>query len=100
MTVASGIIALWIASLLLMAVGGMLVGAAKLDIAAERAEREKRTEKHKDVSPTKDVVMCRECRYLTFSAACPECARGYLGSIRPGDYCSRGERDDTDDAMH
>lgn len=95
MTVASGIIALWIASLLLMAVGGMLVGAAKLDIAAERAEREKRAGKHKDVPPTKDaVVMCRECRYLTFSAACPECARGHLGSIRPGDYCSRGEREE------
>lgn len=42
MTIASGIVALWIASLLLMALAGLIVGAAVIDVEAEREEeREK-----------------------------------------------------------
>lgn len=40
-TVAGGIIALWIASLLLMALGGLLVGAALLEARVDREQNAK-----------------------------------------------------------
>lgn len=38
------------------------------------------------------VVRCRECKYLMFSDCYGECGKGYIGIVRPDDFCSRGER--------
>ena len=46
-------------------------------------------------APTIDavaVVRCRECKYLMFSDCYGECSKGYLGIVRPDDFCSYGER--------
>ena len=40
------------------------------------------------------VVRCRECKYLMFSDCYGECSKGYLGIVRPDDFCSYGERKD------
>lgn len=39
-----------------------------------------------------EVVRCKDCKYLMFSDFYGECGRGYMGIVRPCDYCSRGER--------
>lgn len=39
-----------------------------------------------------EVVRCRECKYLMFSDCYGECSKGYLGIVRPDDFCSYGER--------
>ena len=51
-------------------------------------------------APTLDavpVVRCRECKYLMFSDCYGECSKGYLGIVRPDDFCSYGERKDGDE---
>ena len=40
------------------------------------------------------VVRCRDCKYLMFSDCYGECSKGYLGIVRPDDFCSYGERKD------
>ena len=48
-----------------------------------------------NAAPTVDaveVVRCRDCKYLMFSDCYGECSKGYLGIVRPDDFCSRGER--------
>ena len=48
----------------------------------------------KDV-PTADVVevvRCKECKHLVFSDCYGECGKAYLGIVQPYDFCSRGER--------
>lgn len=42
-----------------------------------------------DVVP---VVRCKDCKYLMFSDFYSECGKGYMGIVRPDDFCSRGER--------
>ena len=39
-----------------------------------------------------EVVRCRECKHLMFSDCYGECGMGYMGVVRPDDFCSRGER--------
>lgn len=46
-------------------------------------------------APTVDaveVVRCLDCKYLMFSDCYGECGKGYMGVVRPDDFCSRGER--------
>ena len=46
-------------------------------------------------APTVDaveVVRCKDCKYLMFSDFYGECGKGYMGIVRPDDFCSRGER--------
>lgn len=46
-------------------------------------------------APTVDaveVVRCLDCKYLMFSDCYGECDKGYMGVVRPDDFCSRGER--------
>ena len=38
------------------------------------------------------VVRCLDCKYLMFSDCYGECGKGYMGVVRPDDFCSRGER--------
>ena len=52
MTIASGIVALWIASLLLMALAGLIVGAAALDAEAEREEQREAQREEQDAEST------------------------------------------------
>ena len=40
------------------------------------------------------VVRCRDCKYRMFSDCYGECSKGYLGIVRPDDFCSYGERKD------
>ena len=47
------------------------------------------------LAPTIDavpVVRCLECKYIMFSDCYGECSKGYLGIVRPDDFCSYGER--------
>lgn len=41
-----------------------------------------------------DVVHCKDCENLELSGCYGECRRGYLGLVKPWDYCSRGVRRD------
>lgn len=43
-------------------------------------------------APAAEVVRCAECRSLEINGCYGECGRGYLGIVRPDDYCSRAER--------
>lgn len=46
-------------------------------------------------APTVDaveVVRCLDCKHLMFSDCYGECGMGYMGVVRPDDFCSRGER--------
>lgn len=46
-------------------------------------------------APTVDavgVVRCLDCKYFMFSDCYGECGKGYMGVVRPDDFCSRGER--------
>ena len=46
-------------------------------------------------APTVDaveVVRCLDCKHLMFSDCYGECDMGYMGVVRPDDFCSRGER--------
>ena len=38
------------------------------------------------------IVYCKDCEFLMYSDCYGECRRGYLGIVRPRDYCSRGLR--------
>lgn len=38
-----------------------------------------------------EVVRCLDCKYLMFSDCYGECGKGYMGVVRPDDFCSRGE---------
>ena len=38
------------------------------------------------------IVYCKDCEFLMYSDCYGECRRGYLGIVRPCDYCSRGLR--------
>ncbi len=42
-----------------------------------------------DVVP---VVRCKDCKHLMFSDCYGECKRGYMGIVKPYDFCSCGER--------
>ena len=49
--------------------------------------------------PTLDavpVVRCKDCKHLMFSDFYGECSKGYLGIVRPDDFCSYGKREDCD----
>ena len=50
-----------------------------------------RRKSKKNNKPT--IVRCKECEYLMFSDMYGECAKGYMGIVRPDDYCSRGKRE-------
>ena len=39
-----------------------------------------------------EVVRCLDCKHLMFSDCYGECDMGYMGVVRPDDFCSRGER--------
>ena len=41
-----------------------------------------------------EVVFCKDCDYIEYSDCYGECGRGYLGIVKPYDYCSRGTRRD------
>ena len=41
---------------------------------------------------TDELVHCKECKHLGFKNCYGICERGYLGVVKPWDFCSRGER--------
>ena len=46
-------------------------------------------------TPTADVVevvYCKNCKHLMFCDFYGECTKGYMGIVQPNDYCSKGER--------
>ena len=46
-------------------------------------------------APTVDaveVVRCKDCRCLEITGCYGECKRGYMGIVKPWDFCSYGER--------
>jgi hypothetical protein len=40
------------------------------------------------------VVRCKDCRHLEITGCYGECKRGYMGIVKPWDFCSYGERRD------
>lgn len=48
--------------------------------------------KYTSMSPNIGIVYCADCRHLEITECYGECGRGYLGIVRPDDFCSRGER--------
>ena len=42
------------------------------------------------------VVHCADCKHIMFSDMYGECSQACMGIVRPDDFCSRGERRDTD----
>ena len=43
-----------------------------------------------------EVVRCKDCKHLMFSDCYGECKRGYMGIVKPRDFCSYGERKDNE----
>ena len=43
-----------------------------------------------------EVVCCKNCKHLMFSDFYGECTKGYMGIVRPNDYCSKGERKESE----
>lgn len=43
-----------------------------------------------------EVVCCKNCKYLMFSDFYGECTKGYMGIVQPNDYCSKGERKESE----
>lgn len=54
--------------------------------------KEKKTRKPVAKRDTEELVRCKECCHLEITGCYGECGRGYLGIVRPDDYCSRGRR--------
>lgn len=44
-----------------------------------------------------EVVRCLDCKHIIFSDCYGECGMGYMGVVRPDDFCSRGERKEGSD---
>lgn len=44
------------------------------------------------------VVHCKDCQHLMFSDCYGECGAARMGIVSPDDFCSRGERKESDDA--
>lgn len=44
----------------------------------------------------KEIVYCKDCEHLAFSNCYGECEKGYLGIVRPHDFCSQGKRREVD----
>ncbi len=57
------------------------------DVAEETLNQQ--AENVKDWIP---VVRCKECRHLEITGCYGECKRGYMGIVKPWDFCSYGER--------
>ena len=51
---------------------------------------EERTPKER--GDDKQKITCLNCKHLMFSDCYGECGMGYMGVVRPDDFCSRGER--------
>lgn len=54
--------------------------------------KEKKTRKPAAKRDTEELARCKECCHLEITGCYGECGRGYLGIVRPDDYCSRGRR--------
>ena len=39
-----------------------------------------------------ELVRCKDCRHLEIKGCYGECGKGYLGIVRPDDFCSRAEK--------
>lgn len=39
-----------------------------------------------------ELVRCKDCRNLEITGCYGECRKGYLGIVRPDDFCSRAEK--------
>lgn len=50
-----------------------------------------------DAAPGFDLVRCKECKYRADALDCGNylCNRKMLGMVRPDDFCSFGEREET-----
>ena len=38
------------------------------------------------------LVRCKGCKHLEITGCYGECKRGYMGIVKPWDFCSYGER--------
>lgn len=47
-----------------------------------------------------NAVRCKDCKHLMFSDCYGECSAGYLGIVKPDDFCSRGKRKDGNNAQN
>lgn len=53
-----------------------------------------------DLLPPTDVVTvvrCNDCKHLMFSDMYGECSQAHMGIVRPDDFCSYGERKESND---
>ena len=67
----------------------------KTDTARWRVWPKERKTKRAVVKPDAaalELVRCKDCRNLEITGCYGECRKGYLGIVRPDDFCSRGER--------
>ena len=66
-------------------------------IRALQYDREQYENGYQDAIRDKDlveVVRCEDCKHLMFSDCYGECGQGYMGIVKPYDFCSKGERKD------
>lgn len=50
-----------------------------------------------DRDEVQEIVRCKDCKYLMFSDCYGECSKAIKGIVMPDDFCSLGERRDTND---
>ncbi len=53
-------------------------------------------EAYKDSTNFVEVVRCKDCRHLEITGCYGECNRGYMGIVKPWDFCSYGEKREND----
>ena len=51
-----------------------------------------KVKRHIENTPAVEVVRCKDCRHLEITGCYGECKRGYMGIVKPWDFCSYGER--------
>ena len=75
-------------------------GGAKAPVMREAGHnpgrKEKRMIAYTDSAVSIDiaqVVRCKDCKYLMFSDCYGECRAGYLGIVKPDDFCGRGKKE-------
>ena len=67
-------------------------GKGFLVLTGETVPEDLETSAVKPDAEALELVRCKDCRNLEITGCYGECRKGYLGIVRPDDFCSRAEK--------